>query len=345
MIEKHIKNPETLKKWKRFKANKKSMFACITLLVILFTSVTAELWVNSKPVFLFYEGHFYMPALVEYHPSDLKLDTELSFIDYKAMATEGKAWMLWPIIRWDPFESNTKAKHYPAPPSKENWLGTDDRGRDILARLIYGFRYSIGFALVVWFLSYFIGTIIGSLMGFIGGKLDLVGLRFVEIIETIPFLLLLITLVDLMGGGGFWLLVFLMCCFRWISISYFMRAEFLRLRKREFVDIAHLQGLSTFRIMFRHILPNALTPIVTFAPFSIANTITFLAILDYLGFGLMPPTPSWGELLGQAEKYFMLAWWLALFPSLALFMTLTMLTFIGNGLRAAFDPRESSIPN
>ena len=339
MIEKYIQNIEMIKRWRRFKANKKSVIACLAFLFILFISVTAEFWANSKPVLMFYEGSLYIPALVHYHPSDLNLKTNLSTVDYKDPALFNKSWSIWPLVKWDPFESNTTVAHYPAAPSKDNWLGTDDRGRDVLARLIYGFRYSIGFALVVWFLSYLIGTFVGASTGFIGGKLDLIGQRCVEVFETIPLILLLITLVDLMGGGSFWLLVILMSCFKWVNISYYMRAEFLKLRKREFVDVGRLQGLSTFRIMFRHILPNALNPIVTFTPFSLAGTISGLVILDYLGFGLTPPTPSWGELLSQAEGYFTVAWWLALFPSLALFITLMILTFIGNGLRDAFDPR------
>ena len=179
-------------------------------------------------------------------------------------------------------------------------------------------------------------------MGFSGGWLDLIGQRCVEIIETVPFLLLLITLVDLVGGASFWLLVIFMACFRWINISYYIRAEFLKLRKREFVDACRVQGMKPLRIMFKHILPNSLNPILTFSPFSLAAAISILAILDYLGFGLTPPTPSWGELLLQAEKHFTTAWWLALFPSLALFTTLMILTFIGDGIRSAFDPRKAN---
>ena len=338
MIEKFLKNAESLKRWKRLKSNKKAVVAGWIFLFFIFLTVTAEFWANSKPIIMSYQDEIYFPIFTHYHPSDLQLETSLHSIEYRKL---NMSWAIWPFIKWDPFESNKIVDHYPAPPSKDNWLGTDDRGRDISARLIYGFRYSIGFALMVWFLSYIIGTLLGGLMGFIGGKLDLIGQRCVEVIETVPFLLLLITIVDLLNGASFWLLVIFMSCFRWINISYYIRAEFLKLRKREFVDICIVQGMHPGRTMFKHILPNSLNPILTFSPFSLASAISFLAVLDYLGFGLKPPTPSWGELLLQAEKHFTTAWWLALFPSLALFSTLMILTFIGDGVRNAFDPRKS----
>ena len=342
MVERFLKNTETIKRWKKLKSNKKTVIASWIFIFFLFLSITAEFWSNNKPIIMSYEGKWYFPVLIQYHPSDLDLKTDLNMVDYKTLDFSQSNWALWPLVKWDPFESNTKAEHYPSPPSMDNWLGTDDRGRDILSRLIYGFRYSIGFALMVWFLSYILGTFLGAVMGFAGGWLDLISQRCVEIMETIPFLLLLITLVDLVGGAPFWLLVVFMACFRWINISYYIRAEFLKLRKREFVDVCRVQGMKPLRIMFKHILPNSLTPILTFSPFSLAAAISILAILDYLGFGLMPPTPSWGELLLQAERHFTVAWWLALFPSLALFSTLVILTFIGDGVRNAFDPRKAS---
>ena len=341
MIEKLVKNTETLKRWKRIKSNKKTVISAWIFLFFLFLSVTAEFWSNNKPLVMSYNQKLYFPVLMYYHPTDLGLETGFNIINYKELDFSDSNWAIWPLIRWDPFESNQKVDHYPAPPSAHNWLGTDDRGRDILSRLIYGFRYSIGFALMVWMLSYSLGTLLGAVMGYVGGRLDLIGQRCVEIIETIPFLLLLITLVDLVGGASFWLLVIFMACFRWINISYYIRAEFLKLRKREFVDVCRVQGMRRFRIIKKHILPNALNPLLTFSPFSIAAAISVLAILDYLGFGLVPPTPSWGELLLQAEKHFTVAWWLALFPSLALFSTLVILTFIGDGIRNAFDPRKA----
>ena len=345
MIEKYfIKNTDTLKRWRKLKANRKTVIAGYIFLFFLFLSATAEFWANSKPIVMSYQGKLIFPAVMHYHPNQLNLETHLNIVDYKNIDLSTQDWALWPLVRWDALESNTEVDTYPSPPSKQNWLGTDDRGRDILSRLIYGFRYSIGFALVVWLMAYTLGTFLGALMGFFGGWLDLTGQRVVEVIETVPILLLLITLVDLVGGASFWLLAIFMACFRWINISYYIRGEFLKLRKREFVDICRSQGTGFVRTILKHVLPNALTPILTFSPFSISAAISFLAILDYLGFGLMPPTPSWGELLLQAEKHFTTAWWLALFPSCALFMSLTLLTFIGDGIRSAFDPRSHVSP-
>ena len=341
MIEHWIKNTDTLKRWRKFKSSRKSVYSCYFLLFFILLSLTAEIWTNNKPVVLFYDNHLYFPALVQYHPSDLKLTSAFSIINYKTLPEDKVSWALWPPIKWDPLESNTVVETYPSPPSLDNWLGTDDRGRDVLSRLIYGFRYSIGFAGLVWFFTYLIGVFLGAIMGFLGGLADLIGQRCVEIIETVPFLLLLITLVDLVGGAGFWLLVGFLVCFRWINISYYIRAEFLALRKREFVDVCRTQGMKVSRIIFKHILPNSLNPILTFSPFSLSGAILLLAILDYLGFGLPPPTPSWGELLLQAEKYFTTSWWLAVFPSIALVLTLLALTFIGDGIKNAFDPRKS----
>ena len=336
-----IQNPEARKRWQRFKANRKAIYAVWAFLFLLFLSLTANFWSNSKPLLLFYEGKAYFPVLFHYTPADLNLKTDQYIIDYKKLDSISKGFFLWPLVRWDPFESNREAERYPAPPSRHNWLGTDDRGRDVLARLIYGFRYSMGFAILVWLFSYMIGTFFGAVMGFTGGRVDLLGQRFVEILEILPYLLLLIILVDLTGGASFLLLVGFMACIRWFNISNYIRAEFLKLRKREFVEICRAQGMGSLRAIFKHVLPNALTPIVTFSPFSLAMSISSLTILDYLGFGLQPPTPSWGELLSQAEKHFTTAWWLALFPSLTLFFSLVLLIFIGEGLRNAFDPRKN----
>ncbi len=345
MIEKYlIKNHQTLKRYRRFKSQKITLWAVWVFSFLILVSITAEMWANNKPIVMSYNKQVYFPVFVNYHPSQLNLTTGASVVDYKEIKNS-MAWSLWPLVKWDPFESNTRVDHYPSPPSPDNWLGTDDRGRDILARLVYGFRYSISFAFMVWFLAYLTGIALGAAMGFIGGNFDLIGQRVVEIIESIPFLLLLITLVDVLGGASLLLLVVFVAFFRWINISNYIRAEFLSLRKREFVEACRVQGMGRGRIMLRHILPNGLNPVVTFSPFSLAAAISFLTILDYLGFGLPPPTPSWGELLLQAEQHFTVAWWLALFPSLALLISLVSLFFIGDGVRQAFDARISVTQN
>jgi microcin C transport system permease protein len=199
----------------------------------------------------------------------------------------------------------------------------------------------MGFALLVWFFAYAVGIVAGATMGYGGGRIDMIGQRFVEVFDSLPYLLMLLTLIALLGAS-LPLLVGFSVLLGWMRISNYMRAEFLKLRKREFVEAAKAQGVGTVRILFRHILPNGLSPLITFSPTEIAANIYTLAILDYLGMGLPPPTPSWGELLQQAQNYFTIAWWLAVFPSLAMIITLTSLTFIGEGVRAAYDPRKST---
>lgn len=339
MIEKYlIKTEITLKRWRRFKKIKRAVWGSWTFAFLIFLSVTAEFWANSKPIVMGYNNSIYFPAVKDYHPS---LFGQSGFItDYRILDLEADGnWSIWPPIKWNPIESNNDIDTFPSPPSSANLMGTDDRGRDILSRLIYGFRYSIGFSFLVWILSYLIAIVAGATMGFAGGKVDLVGQRVVEIFESLPFLLLLITLVAIFGASMS-LLVVLMSIFGWPMMAQYVRAEFLKLRKFEFVEAARAIGGSIPRQMFKHILPNALVPILTFTPFRIAAGISTLAIMDYLGFGLPAPTPSWGELLQQAKRHFTIAWWLALFPSLALFVSLLSLNLMGEGVRDAFDPKK-----
>ncbi|MBX7230903.1 MAG: ABC transporter permease subunit [Bdellovibrionales bacterium] len=339
MIEKLITNHQTLEQYRRFKSLKRSVISIWILFFLLFISITAEFWANSKPILLKYNGSWYTPFLRNYHPSQFNI-TDQYVMDYRQLKLKTNDFAIWPLIPWDPYESNTQVESYPSKPTKLNIFGTDDRGRDVLARLVYGFRYSIGYALLVWFFSLAIGTLTGALMGFIGGKVDLVGQRLVEIFESMPALLVLITLVSIFGAN-LGLLVVFSVFFGWMMMSTYMRAEFLKLRKRDFIEAARAQGVGSWRIVLRHILPNGLNPIITFSPFMIASEIYGLAALDYLGMGLPPPTPSWGELLQQAQNSFTIAWWLALYPSLAMILTLTALNLVGEGVRNAFDPRKS----
>ncbi len=337
MIEKFFKNDNSKKAWRRFKRNKSAVISVVLLILILIFSLSAEVWANRKPIVMSYHGQTFFPVFKYYHPS-LFGQEDVSQTDYRILKLENGDWAVWPVIHWDPYERNEKISEFPSPPSRSNIFGTDEGGRDVAARLLYGFRYSMAYALGVWILSSIIGALLGAVMGFAGGWTDLVGQRVIEVIQSLPFLMILITLVSIFQPSLF-LLVLLTVFFGWVGISIYFRAEFLKLRRRDFVDAARASGASKWRVITKHILPNSLTPWITITPFIIAGNISGLAALDFLGFGLQAPTPSWGELLNQALNYFRIAWWLAVYPSAALFVTLTVLNLIGDGVREAIDPR------
>lgn len=334
-----IRNELTLKRWRRFKKNRSAVIWAWILILISFFSFTAEIWANSTPLLMKYHGEYYCPLMKDYHPSLFGRE-DIMVMDYRAMKLENTDWAIWPFVKWGPFESNSAVSEYPAPPSRVNWMGTDDRGRDVFSRLLYGFRYSILYAFGVWIGSYLLGTLIGAINGYIGGKMDLTGSRFVEVIEMMPQLLLLITLISIFSPS-IWLLVVFSVLFDWTGIYHQMRSQFLQLRKREYVEAAKAIGSSHWRIVLKHILPNALTPLITFSPFAIAANISGLALLDYLGLGLQAPTPSWGELMSQAQRYFTTAEWLVWYPSGALLLTMIALINIGLAIRDAFDAKAS----
>lgn len=340
MIERLIKNDETRKQWRRFKARKLAVLSAWIIGLSCLLSFSAEFWANSKPLILKYQDQTFFPIFKSYHPSDLGLADSV-VVDWRKLELQDDRgdYALWPIIKWNPYESNKEVESYPSEPSGDNWMGTDDRGRDILTRLLYGLRYSMTFAILVWLLTFMVGTILGGVMGYFAGRVDFWGQRVVEVLSTVPQFFLLIIIISIFKPTLI-LLVLLSSIFGWISISYYVRGEYLKNRKKEFVEAARALGAGHTRIFFKHLLPNSLSPIITFSPFVIAGNITSLASLDYLGFGLTPPTPSWGELLNQAQKHFTEGWWLAVYPSLALFLTLTMLSLIGEGVRDAMDPKE-----
>ncbi len=338
MIEKRIKNDETLKKWRSFKAHKAGFFSVWVIMISCFFSFTAEFWANSKPLYLQYKGESYFPVIKDYSVQEFGI-TESMQVDYRSLKLSDNDKIIWPVINWDPYESNKNVEEYPAPPSSQNLLGTDDRGRDVLTRLLYGLRYSITYAVGVWMITFIIGTILGSIQGYFGGWIDLLGQRMTEILSTVPVLFLLIILISVFEPS-LTLLVIISSIFGWISISVYMRAEFLKNRKREYVEAARAIGLNKWTIMIKHILPNSLGPIITFSPFVIAGGISGLAALDYLGFGLAPQTPSWGELLAQAQKNFTLAWWLVAYPFISLFLVLVSFNFIGEAIRDVMDPHK-----
>ena len=340
MIERLIKNDETMRKWRRFKSRKLAVLSVWIILISCFVSFTAEFWANNKPLYLSYNNSSYFPVFKNYHPSVFGQEDAV-VMDYRNLELNEESGdsVIWPLIPWNPYESNKEVGSYPSEPTSENLMGTDDRGRDIFTRLMYGLRYSVIFAVLVWILTFIVGTILGGIMGYFGGRTDFWGQRIVEILSTVPQFFLLIIIISIFKPTLL-LLVVLSSIFGWISISYYIRGEYLKNRKKEFVEAARALGAGHVRIFFRHLLPNSFSPIITFSPFVIAGNIVSLASLDYLGFGLTPPTPSWGELLNQAQKHFTVGWWLAVYPSLALFLTLTMLSLIGEGVRDAMDPKD-----
>lgn len=339
MIERLIKNDLSLRRWRRFKSNKRAVVSCWALGLLILVSLTAEFWANSKPLILTYNGKLYFPIVKYYHPTAFGRN-DIFRMDYRALSLEDGDWAIWPLVRWDPFERNDRVEDWPSPPTTTNWMGTDVNGRDVLARLLYGFRYSFAFAFSVWACSSVIGITFGASMGYFGAFIDLFGQRCMEVFESMPYFLLLITLIAIFSPNVFWLIL-LNTIFGWMAICQYMRGEMLKLRRREFVEAARAYGASTPRIMFKHCLVNGLTPWLTISPFLLSGLISTLAALDYLGFGLPPPTPSWGELFSQAQRYFRIAWWLAVFPAGALFLTLLVLNMIGEGVRAALDPRTN----
>ena len=271
---------------------------------------------------------------------------ELSGLDKELLLRLVKTRFLSPV---DPITLTIKNQTYlidfiredvrfPFAPSEEHLMGIDGAGRDVFARILYGMRTSITFGLMLVVCSMVIGIISGSIQGYYGGAIDITCQRLIEIWSALPFLYIMI-LMGSIYGRSFTLLLFCYGLFNWIGISYYIRAEFLRLRKQTFVEAAVCIGISSHKIIFKHILPNAMVPVITFFPFSLVGAIGALTALDYLGFGLPPPTPSWGELLFQAQQY-RWAWWLILYPSLALFIVMLLGVFIGEGIRNAYDPKK-----
>jgi microcin C transport system permease protein len=333
-----IKGAATRGHFQRVKKNNLAVGSLWLLGVMSFLSITAEFWCNSKPIYLNFMGKSYFPIFVDYHPTEFSR-ADIFKMDYRALKLSASDRVAWPIVQWDPYESNSSLESYPSPPSPINLFGTDDRGRDVLTRILYGFRYTLAYALGVWFFAYLVGVTFGAITGYFGGYTDLIGMRVIEVIESMPTLLLLLTLISVFSPS-IYLLVAFSALFGWTTIATYTRAEFLALRKREFVESARALGATHFRIVTKHILPNALLPVITFSPFMIAGNLLTLLNMDYLGLGMPVPTPSWGELLSQAQRYLMAAEWLVWWPSFFLVITLLALLNIGLAFRDAFDPKN-----
>lgn len=329
--------PESRRRLRNFFSRKPAVASLALVLVMGVCGLFSEWITNSKPVVGMINGKVIFPAYFNYNLEDVG-QAGAGTVDYREIREDFK-WAFWPPLKWDPYETDDALDRYPAPPSKDHPMGVDVAGRDVFARLLYGTRISFFFAFSVWIITYVVGTVVGMVQGFFGGKADLLGQRLVEIFSSIPEFYLLLFLISVLSPNVFVLIV-ISSVFGWVTISQYMRAEALRNRNLAYTEAAGSLGASRARVLFKHIFPNSLIPLVTFSPFAIVGAITALSALDLLGFGVPPPTPSWGELLDQARSNFQIAWWLAFFPSLFLFLSVTAFNLIGEALRSAFDPRN-----
>ena len=337
-----LMSPLTLRRWKSFFRQKRSWFGLFGFLCVFFFSMTAELWSNSKPLLLHREGQWYVPALKNYPAATFGV-TDSFVVDFRELLKNdqeaGRSTRAWFAVNpWDPLE---QASEVLAPPSKAHWLGTDSLGRDVTARLLYGLRVSLSYGLMFWGACFLIGISVGCIQGYFAGKIDFITERFKELIEILPFLSVVILVNGLMKADSFFITLIVVVLFSWVGIASQLRAQVLSLRNREFCEAARAAGAGNLRIIFTHVLPNALTPILTLTPFTVSGGITTLAVLDYLGFGLSPPTPSLGELLQQGRANIQNASWLLTTPTIALSWMLISINLIGESLRQAFDPRKS----
>lgn len=340
-------NPATLKKIKRFRSIKRGFWSFVILFIMIFVSFFAEVFINSRAIMVYYNGELYFPTYRQMIPGSvfgLGYEYETNYRDLKTKFENTSNFVVMPPVPYNPYENDLKFNSYPPfPPSfKENhFLGTDNVGRDIFARLVYGFRTAIIFSFVLLLLNYTIGITIGCSMGYFGGKFDLIFQRIIEIWSNVPFLYVIIIIASIVIPN-FLILILIMAFFGWIGITWVMRTMTYKEKEKEYVLAMRTLGASHARIIFKHIIPNTISVIVTYAPFAISGGIVALTSLDYLGFGLPAPTPSWGELLSQGWQN-MEAWWIVASVVAALVVTLMTVTFIGEGIREAFDPKLHTI--
>ena len=344
MIKKPTKiNKLRSRRWKRFKSNRRGYYSLILFSLLFITSLGAELISNDKPFLVYYNGNLHWPIFKVYPEITFGGDFETE-ADYRdpfilEKIREGDNFAIFPLNHFSFNSINLELdKPVPSPPTRDNLLGTDDRGRDVLARLIYGFRLSVLFGFALTFIGTTIGILTGSIQGYFGGKIDLFMQRFIEIWGAMPELYLLIIFASIFKPSALLLLV-LLSMFGWMGLSDYVRAEFLRGRNMDYVTAAKALGVSNAVIMFRHLLPNGMTPVITFLPFRLSGAILALTSLDFLGLGVPPSTPSLGELLAQGKSNIE-AWWLSLSTFAVLVGTLILLIFIGEALRETFDPRQ-----
>src|SRR5229473_2551139 len=336
-------SPLTRRRLDSFRRNRRGFWALWIFLAVFLVTLFAEFIANDRPILVRFDGAWYFPVFVDYPETTFggEFPTVADYRDPGALKLiKAKGWMLWPPI---PFSYSTinydLPSPAPSPPSSVNWLGTDDQGRDVVARLIYGFRISVLFGLVLTAISSVIGVAAGGVQGYFGGLVDLGSQRFIEIWSGLPVLYLLLIISSVLVPG-FFVLLGILLLFSWVRLVGVVRAEFLRGRNFEYIQAARALGVSNAVIMFRHLLPNAMVATMTFLPFIVSSSVMELTALDFLGFGLPPGSPSLGEMLQQAKSNVQ-APWLGFTGFFTVAIMLSLLIFIGEAVRGAFDPRKT----
>jgi microcin C transport system permease protein len=349
-------NPQTVKKLQRFRQIKRGYYSFIALTGLLLLLSFGELLVNSRALVVSYEGELYFPTYTAFHPGtdfglDYSYEANYRMLQRQFAARGGDNWVLMPLVPYNPYENHAPAGIFtPLPPSADmqHYLGTDTTSRDILARLFYGTRIALLFSLVFMASVYLIGISIGCAMGYFGGVFDLVFQRIIEIWSNIPFLYMVIIVFSVIPGSvslvmRIAILLIVMVLFSWTGMTYYMRTETYKEKSRDYIAAARIIGASNSRIIFRHIMPNILSTLVTFMPFTIVGAISAITALDFLGFGLPVPTSSLGELLKQGTANLRTAPWIVISAFSTLVALLTLVTFIGEAVRESFDPKIFSI--
>ncbi len=339
-------NPLTIKQWRRFRSIKRGFWSAVLLLCLMMLSCCAEVLINKRAVVVSFEGQLYFPTYANFFPGKtfgLDYEYETNYRELQEIFNQQNDgnWVWLPLVPYDPYENDLKELEYPpyAPSLRDkHYLGTDSTGRDVVARLVYGFRLAMGFALFLLISQYVIGVAVGCAMGYWGGIFDLFFQRIIEIWNNVPFLYVIMIVASIVVPG-FWTLMLVMVIFGWTGMTWYMRTSTYKEKAREYVSAARALGASAPRVVFSHILPNTISIIVTFVPFSIAGGITSLTALDYLGFGLPPPTPSWGELLAQGTSNLETPW-IVSSVVIAMVSVLLMVTYVGEAIREAFDPKQ-----
>lgn len=349
-------NPQTLKKLRRFKQVKRGYYSFLILCGLLVSLFFAELLVNSRALVVSYQGDLYFPTYTAFHPGtdfDLGYNYETNYRDLKQKwhNEQSDDWLLMPPVPYNAFENHASSNYFkPEPPSFEqrHYLGTDTTSRDILARLVYGTRIALLFAIAFMAAVYMIGIAIGCAMGYFGGVFDLVFQRFIEIWSNVPFLYMVIIVFSVIPSTfsvpmRIIILLIVMVLFSWTGMTYYMRTETYKEKSRDYIAAARVIGASNTRIIFVHILPNVVSTLVTFMPFTIVSAISAITALDFLGFGLPVPTPSLGELLKQGTENLRTAEWIVTSAFATLVILLTLVTFIGEAVRESFDPKKFTV--